>query len=322
MLAATDDDGLDAEAHRLREHVLRDFRRAGVDRSEEDRDRLRALAQRCTELGLEFSRNIRDGVRSVQVRPEQLDGLPDDFRAEHPADDDGLVTLTTEYPDLLPVRTYAHDAVGAAGAHHGAPADRVAGQRADPRGAAAAARRAGHAPGLPGLADVRRRGQDDRLRPGDRRPASTSSTRSPRRRRPGTSTSCSRGTAQDVPDATAVTRGGQPLLRPGHQERAVRRRLPRGPRVLPVRGGASPACWTWCRGCSGSRCSRSTRRRGTTDVEVYDVTDDGRAHRPRVPRHAPAAGEVQPRRPVPAGARASPAGPCPRACWCATSRPV
>lgn len=110
VLAATSADGLDADAARLREHVLRDFRRAGVDRPEQERDRLRALAQRCTELGLEFARNIREGARSIRVRPEQLDGLPDDFRAEHPAGDDGLVTLTTEYPDLLPVRTYAHDA--------------------------------------------------------------------------------------------------------------------------------------------------------------------------------------------------------------------
>lgn len=109
VLAATDPDGLEPGAARVREHVLRDFRRAGVDRSAEDRERLRALAQRCTELGLEFARNIRDGARSIRVRPEQLDGLPDDFRAEHPADADGLVTLTTEYPDLVPVRTYATD---------------------------------------------------------------------------------------------------------------------------------------------------------------------------------------------------------------------
>jgi thimet oligopeptidase len=109
VLAATDADGLEPGAARVREHVLRDFRRAGVDRSEADRDRLRALAQRCTELGLEFSRNIRDDVRSIRVLPEQLDGLPEDFRAEHPAGEDGLVTLTTEYPDLLPVRTYATD---------------------------------------------------------------------------------------------------------------------------------------------------------------------------------------------------------------------
>lgn len=110
VLAATTDDGLDDDARRLREHVLRDFRRAGVDRSPQERDRLKALAQRCTELGLEFARHIRDGARSIRVRPEQLDGLPDDFLASHPADDEGLVTLTTEYPDLIPVRTYARDA--------------------------------------------------------------------------------------------------------------------------------------------------------------------------------------------------------------------
>ena len=109
VLAATDPADLEPAAVRVREHVLRDFRRAGVDRPAQDRDRLRALAQRCTELGLEFSRNIRDGVRSIRVRPEQLDGLPEDFRTQHPADEDGLVTLTTEYPDLLPVRTYATD---------------------------------------------------------------------------------------------------------------------------------------------------------------------------------------------------------------------
>ena len=108
--SATDPAGLDDDSVRLHAHVLRDFRRAGVDRSAEERERLRALAQRCTELGLEFARNIREGARSIRVRPEQLAGLPEDFVAAHPADDDGLVTLTTEYPDLIPVRTYAHDA--------------------------------------------------------------------------------------------------------------------------------------------------------------------------------------------------------------------
>ncbi len=110
VLAATSADGLDDDARRLREHVLRDFRRAGVDRDADERERLRSLAQRCTELGLEFGRHIRDGARSIRVRPEQLDGLPADFRDAHPSDDEGLVTLTTDYPDLIPVRTYAHDA--------------------------------------------------------------------------------------------------------------------------------------------------------------------------------------------------------------------
>ncbi|GEL94094.1 M3 family metallopeptidase [Cellulomonas composti] len=110
VVAAVDPVGLDPAAQRLHDHLLRDFRRAGVDRSADERERLRTLAQRCTELGLEFSRNIREGSRSIRVRPEQLAGLPEDFRAEHAPGDDGLVVLTTEYPDLIPVRTYATDA--------------------------------------------------------------------------------------------------------------------------------------------------------------------------------------------------------------------
>src|SRR5690606_27631533 len=32
-----------------------------------------------------------------------------DFRVAHPAGDDGLVEITTDYPDFRPFRTYAHD---------------------------------------------------------------------------------------------------------------------------------------------------------------------------------------------------------------------
>jgi len=109
VVAATSPDGLDADSARAREHVLRDFRRAGVDRTPQERETLRSLAQRCTELGLEFSRNIREGVRTIRVRPEQLAGLPDDFVAAHQPGDDGYVELTTEYPDMVPFRTYATD---------------------------------------------------------------------------------------------------------------------------------------------------------------------------------------------------------------------
>jgi thimet oligopeptidase len=109
-LAATVEDGLDAHAARVREHVLRDFRRAGVDRPDEVRERLRAIAERLTVLDQDFARGIRDDVRSVRVRPEQLDGLPSDFVDAHPVGEDGLVELTTDSPDLIPVRTFARDA--------------------------------------------------------------------------------------------------------------------------------------------------------------------------------------------------------------------
>lgn len=104
-----DADELDADATRLLEHTLRDFRRGGVDRDEATRARLSEIAARITVIEQEFSRNVRDDVRSIRISPERLAGLPDDFRAAHPVGDDGLVEITTDYPDFRPFRAYAHD---------------------------------------------------------------------------------------------------------------------------------------------------------------------------------------------------------------------
>src|SRR6476646_4552124 len=71
----------DATADRLRERILRDFRRSGVDQADDVQARLREIAERLVELEQQFSRTIRDDVRSVALRPEQLDGLPADFVA-------------------------------------------------------------------------------------------------------------------------------------------------------------------------------------------------------------------------------------------------
>lgn len=109
VLDATDPAGLDAQAARMREHVLRDFRRSGVDQPESTRTRLKEIAERLTVLDQDFGRAIRDDVRSIRVEPEKLDGLPDDYVAAHPAGDDGRVEITTDYPDFLPFRTFARD---------------------------------------------------------------------------------------------------------------------------------------------------------------------------------------------------------------------
>jgi thimet oligopeptidase len=110
VVDATDPAGLDAGAARMREHVLRDFRRSGVDQDDATRARLREISERLTVLDQDFSRVIRDDVRFVKVTPQQLDGLPADFVEGHPVDEDGLVTVTTDYPDYLPFRTFARDA--------------------------------------------------------------------------------------------------------------------------------------------------------------------------------------------------------------------
>jgi thimet oligopeptidase len=101
--------GLDDDAERVRNFALRDFRRAGVDRDPEVRDRIRAINERLTELAQTFERNIREDGTTVKLRPEQLDGLAQDWIDDHAVGDDGLVELTLEYPDVFPLLRFATD---------------------------------------------------------------------------------------------------------------------------------------------------------------------------------------------------------------------
>ena len=110
VLEATDPNGLAEQAGRFRERVLRDFRRSGVDQHEDTRARLREISERLTVLDQEFSRIIRDDVRTIRIAPERLAGLPDDYVQAHPAAADGLVSISTDYPDLIPFRAFARDA--------------------------------------------------------------------------------------------------------------------------------------------------------------------------------------------------------------------
>ena len=90
--------------------VLRDFRLAGVDRDEPTRTRIKELRDQMTAIGQEFDRRIREDERSIQVDgPKALAGLPDDFVQAHPPGPDGKITITTQYPDSIPVLRYARD---------------------------------------------------------------------------------------------------------------------------------------------------------------------------------------------------------------------
>jgi thimet oligopeptidase len=110
VLKKVDDKGLDAEARRMLEHTLRDFRRSGVDKDDATRARLKELSDRETLVGQSFSNNIRDDVRSVKLDPAQLAGLPQDYIDDHKPGPDGKVVINTDYPDFVPFRTYATDA--------------------------------------------------------------------------------------------------------------------------------------------------------------------------------------------------------------------
>lgn len=109
VFAGLDPHGLDEQAARLLTKTLDDFRRAGVDQDDATRARLSEINTRLTDLGQQFSRVTRDDVRTVRVAPERLAGMPGDWLEAHPAGDDGLVAITTDYPDAVPARMFVHD---------------------------------------------------------------------------------------------------------------------------------------------------------------------------------------------------------------------
>ena len=100
----------DGETKRYVQKTLEDFRRSGVDKDDATRAKIQVLSEELVLIGQEFSKNIRDDVRSIQVTSDKLAGLPQDYIAVHPADPvTGMVTLTTNYPDINPFLKYAHD---------------------------------------------------------------------------------------------------------------------------------------------------------------------------------------------------------------------
>jgi thimet oligopeptidase len=109
-LAAVDVSGADAETQRFHAHTLRDYRRAGVDQAPEIRTRLKQIEEELTRLGQDFTKNIAEDVRTIEVSdPARLIGLPDDFIASHPPDAAGKIRITTDLPDYTPFAMYAAD---------------------------------------------------------------------------------------------------------------------------------------------------------------------------------------------------------------------
>jgi thimet oligopeptidase len=100
--------GADAETTYYVQRALRDFRLAGVDQDDAARAHIQKLRDELTEIGQAFDRNIREDLRTViATNLEELEGLPRDYIARHKPDEHGAITLTIDYPDSLPVFSYA-----------------------------------------------------------------------------------------------------------------------------------------------------------------------------------------------------------------------
>ena len=106
-LAALDLSKADAATKYYVQRQLLEFRLSGVDKDDATRARLKKLSDQSTEQQSMFDRNIADGQNSVEADPAELDGLPQDYIDRHKPGANGKVTITTNYPDALPVFSFA-----------------------------------------------------------------------------------------------------------------------------------------------------------------------------------------------------------------------
>ncbi|HEX4239869.1 MAG TPA: M3 family metallopeptidase [Steroidobacteraceae bacterium] len=108
-LAAVSLDGADAATQYYVRRQLLEFRLAGVDKDDAARAKLQELNDRLTAETSAFDRNINDGTKTIEVRDaSELKGLPQDYIDAHKPKD-GVIHLTTDYPDALPILTFAAD---------------------------------------------------------------------------------------------------------------------------------------------------------------------------------------------------------------------
>lgn len=104
----------DAVTKRFVTTTLREFRRAGVELDDKGRERIKQIDDEITKLGQQFSKNIAEDVRSIEITdPMKLAGMPPDWITAHlsgrRADDKGVIKISTQYPDYFPFITYADD---------------------------------------------------------------------------------------------------------------------------------------------------------------------------------------------------------------------
>jgi thimet oligopeptidase len=110
-LAAVDVSLADPATTHYVSQTLLNYRLAGVDKDEATRAHLRELSDKATEISLTFAKHVQEGANRVELQDAaELDGLPEDYIRNHPPDAQGVITLSTDFPDMQPVMTFARSA--------------------------------------------------------------------------------------------------------------------------------------------------------------------------------------------------------------------
>jgi thimet oligopeptidase len=96
-------EALDAVDHRLIEITMRDFRRNGLELSDQDRAKLIQVRSRLAELQTAYSSNLDNDTTSTEFTRRELAGMPASFLARLKKAKDGKYIVTTKYPDYYPM---------------------------------------------------------------------------------------------------------------------------------------------------------------------------------------------------------------------------
>src|SRR6266849_5425790 len=107
VLASLDGSKLDAAGTYYFKTTLRDYRRAGVDRDDPTRAKIKQLQDELVKIGQQFDLNIAADVLKMQFNASDLDGLPEDFKRSHTPDASGKITLSTDNTEYFPFMDYA-----------------------------------------------------------------------------------------------------------------------------------------------------------------------------------------------------------------------
>ncbi|KAL1916923.1 uncharacterized protein VTP21DRAFT_5120 [Calcarisporiella thermophila] len=97
---------LEGEDARLLYKLDQQFKRNGLGLPVEDREKLKELRKRLSDLSIQFSRNMNEDNTTILFTEEQLDGLPKDFLESLPKQGEKYV-LTMKYPEYFPVMKFA-----------------------------------------------------------------------------------------------------------------------------------------------------------------------------------------------------------------------
>ena len=104
---SADAKALTGERKRLMEFTLRDYRRNGFGKPKAVREKVQDLQGRLVELSTKFEKTLADYEDGIEVAPDQVGGLPEQYLAGLKKKDDGNYWVSLDYPDMFPFLDYS-----------------------------------------------------------------------------------------------------------------------------------------------------------------------------------------------------------------------